>query len=64
MTISDTTTAELKKLRVELALATKRATEAGRTFGRPLEPKFLTRAAAEEAKVEKLKLRIAELSKA
>jgi hypothetical protein len=54
--------AELKKLQSELPLALKRAVEAGRTYGKPLDGKLLERLQASEAKVAKIRRRIAELS--
>jgi hypothetical protein len=54
--------AELKKLQAELPLALKRAAEAMRTYGKPLEGKLLERFKTEEAKVTKIKRRIDELS--
>ena len=54
--------AELKRLQAELPMAIKRAAEASRSYGRPLEPKFLQRAAAEEAKVARIKEKINALS--
>ena len=53
--------AELKKLQAELPLALKRAAEAMRTYGKPLEGKLLERFKTEEAKVTKIMRRIDEL---
>ena len=54
--------AELKKLQTELPLARKRAAEASRTYGKPLGGRLLERLQTEEAKVEKIRRRIEELS--
>jgi hypothetical protein len=50
--------AELKRLQAELTLATKRAAEAARTYGRPLDARAQQRVTAEEAKVAKIKSKI------
>jgi hypothetical protein len=54
--------AELKRLQAQLPLAVKRAAEAARTYGQPLTGKLLQRAEAEEAKVSRIREKIAALS--
>jgi hypothetical protein len=54
--------AELKQLQSQLPLALKRATEALRTYGKPLEGKLLQRAEAAEANVSRIKQKISALS--
>jgi hypothetical protein len=54
--------AELKRLQAQLPLAMKRAAEALRTYGQPLAGKLLQRAETEDAKVSRIKEKIAALS--